>query len=45
MEAQPYLRPAVILEIFGPNGQNVMKKESIEAMKKALSQGVQKYEF
>ena len=37
MKAQPYLRPAVTLEVFGPNGMNVLKKETIDAMAKELS--------
>lgn len=36
MGAQPYLRPAIVLEIFGPNGKNTMTEESIKAMAKAL---------
>ncbi len=40
--AQPYLRPAVTLEVLGPNGANVMKVESIKAMTKALNKGKKK---
>jgi len=39
MKAQPYLRPAVTLEILGPNGQNTMKKESIDAFAAELTKG------
>jgi HK97 gp10 family phage protein len=34
--AQPFLRPAVALEVLGPNGMNTLAKESIEEMKKSL---------
>lgn len=44
-QAQPYLRPAITLEVFGPNGMNTLKKEVIEQMKKALSKGRKTYEF
>lgn len=37
--AQPFLRPAVIIEVNGPNGLNTMKQESIKAMTKALLKG------
>jgi HK97 gp10 family phage protein len=37
--AQPYLRPAVQIEVMGPNGANVMKEESIKAMTEALTKG------
>jgi len=36
MGAQPYLRPAILLEIYGPNGQNTMKEETIKAMAHSL---------
>lgn len=39
MDAQPYFRPAILLEVFGSKGENTMKKESVEAMKKALNEG------
>lgn len=39
MDAQAYLRPAVLLEVFGPRGQNTMKKETVEAIKKSLNLG------
>ena len=42
MAAQPYLRPAVTLEVLGPNGANVMKEESIKAMTAALNKGKKK---
>ena len=41
--AQPYLRPAVSIEVFGPNGANTMRKESIKAMKAALNKGRKVY--
>lgn len=43
MHAQPYLRPAIILEILGPNGKNTMKKEAIDAMAKELSKPGRKF--
>lgn len=39
MKAQPYLIPAVIIEVFGPNGQNILKDEAIEQMAKSLMKG------
>ena len=37
--AQPYLRPAVQLEVFGSNGANTMKDACVKEMKEALSKG------
>ena len=45
MDAQPYLRPAVTIEVFGPNGLNTMKEASIKAMTKALTTGRKTIEF
>ena len=37
--AQPYLRPAVAIEVLGPKGANVLKEEAIIEMTKALMKG------
>ena len=35
--AQPYLRPAVEIEILGPNGANILTETAIQEMAKALT--------
>ena len=41
--AQPYLRPAVAIEVLGPNGAKTMSQESVIEMTKALNKGRKVY--